>query len=170
MSSILPSTTSTTPPDPVPTGPDEWHPTLEQRLNHLKEAAANHRHRLMLLSTQARTPELRAALDLRAAEWDRQEDELHDLVVELCGAPQEGWGSGLVTIDLETGKPLSASPADVDLAAECIVKEDERGQAYADLMAEAALPATVHGTLARHRQACLDSVQRFTAMRQDLDR
>ena len=170
MGSFLQSTTSTTPPDPVAAGPDAWHPTLEQRLNHLKEAAADHRHRLMLLSAQARAPELRAALDLRAAEWDRQEDELHDLVVELYGAPQEGWGSGLVTIDLATGVPLAAGPADADLAAECIVEEDEGGQAYAELLADGSLPPTVHDTLARHRQASIDSAQRFATVGQDLDR
>jgi len=170
MSSHLQSTPSSAARDRVPAGPDTWRPTLEQRLNQLKEAAADHRHRLLLLSAQARTPELRAALDLRAAEWNRQEDELHDLVVELYGAPQEGWGSGLVMIDSPPGDAQAAGTADADLAAECIVEEDEAAQACADLMADGALPAVVRDTLARHRQAGIDSAQRFAAMHQRLDR
>jgi len=168
MRSLLQSTTSTAPPDPVPIGPDAWHPTLEQRLNHLKETAADHRHRLLLLSAQARTPELRAALDLRAAAWDRQEDELHDLVIDLYGAPQEGWGSGLVPADVMTGGPATG-PADIDLAAECIAEETAAGRTYAHLSASEPLPATVRDTLARHHQASIDSAQRFIAMRQRLE-
>ena len=72
--------------------PDPRHdprPRIEYCVNKLKEFAVDRHQLLLVQSARTRTPSLKAAFDLRAAQWSTHADELHELVVELRGTPEE---------------------------------------------------------------------------------
>ena len=162
-------TASSSPTVDIP--PDPRHDPrarLERRLNHLKEFAADRHERLLVQSARSQTPEVRAALDLRAAEWSGHEDELNALVIELHGTPEEGSGAGAAVPRTALHEPPPANASDAWLLDECVAEEDRAVQDYREVLADANLPFTMRTALARQRRAAIDSALRFSTMRRRL--
>jgi hypothetical protein len=141
---------------------------LERRLNHLKEFALDRHQRLLLQSARSRMPEVRAALDLRAAEWAANCDELHGLLIELRGAPEEGSGAGAAVSGASIHEPPPPGASDAWLLDESVADEDRAVQDYREVLADASLPFTMRATLARQRRTAIDSALRFSTMRRRL--
>lgn len=160
---------STVPTVDIP--PDPRHDPrsrLEDRLNRLKEFAVDRHDRLLVQSARSRTPEVRAAFDLRAAEWTAHGDELHALLIELRGAPEEGGGADAAVPRTALHEPPPANASDAWLLDESVAEEDRAVQDYREVLADASLPFTMRAALARQRRAAIDSALRFSTMRRRL--
>jgi len=141
---------------------------LERRLNHLKEFAVDRHERLLMQSARSRMPEVKAALDLRAAEWAANCDELHALLIELRGAPEEGSGTGASMPGTSRHEAPPAGASDAWLLDESVADEDRAVQDYREVLADASLPFSMRATLARQRRTAIDSALRFSTMRRRL--